>query len=127
MKNAILICTAVVSTTISTLAQENLPNSIFEISNKFKDEITIGELQKLRSIETNQKDLEVTGFILSYIIDRLLVENKSTSKHLTEQMVVNNKDFPIGSKIYIEKITLLSNGDTKKPINADPIILLVTK
>lgn len=127
MKITILICIAIFSTTISTLAQENLPNSIFEISNKFKDEITFGELEKLRSIETNQKDLEVSSFMLAYVIDGQVVENKSTSKYLTERMILNNQNFPTGSKIYIEKITLMRDGAPKKSINAEPIILLVTR
>jgi len=127
MKNSILICLVLATTAFSSFSQERLPKSIFDISDKFKDEITIGELQKIKSLETNRKDLEVSGFILSYILDGQVVENKSTSRYFTEKMITLNKDFPIGSKVYIESITLHSKSDPEKSIKAEPIILLVKK
>jgi len=127
MKNSILLCLVIAAASFSAFAQEKLPNSIFDLSDKFNDEITISELQQISSLETNRKDLEVTGFILSYIVDGQVVENKSSSKHFTEKMIINNMDFPTGSKVYIEKITLHSKSDPEKTIKAEPIILLVKK
>jgi hypothetical protein len=125
MKNSIILFLVVATTALSACAQEKLPHSIFNISEKYNDEITISELQQISSLETNRKDLEVTGFIFSYIVDGQVVENISTSKYFTEKMIINNKNFPTGSKVYIEKITLHSKSDPEKTIQAEPIILLV--
>jgi hypothetical protein len=43
MKNSILICLVLATTAFSSFSQERLPKSIFDISDKFKDEISIGE------------------------------------------------------------------------------------